>query len=201
VGSLDEALAAADVGCDVVVAQGVEAGGHVRGTTPLLELLDEVVPRVEVPVVAAGGIADGRAMAEAIRHGAAAVRIGTRLLATKESNAHPDYVASLVAAGEDSTVLTTAFGADWPDAPHRVLRAAVDAVTAFDAPETGRQGSGDGSWPVPRWSSMPPTRATTGAPAAMALYAGEGVGAIADAPAAAVVIERLVREAIAELRG
>lgn len=195
VGSVDEALAAVDAGCDAVVAQGVEAGGHVRGTTPLLELLDAVVPRVAVPVIAAGGIGDGASMARAMAHGAAAVRLGTRLLATQESNAHPDYVASLVAAGEDSTVLTTAFGADWPDAPHRVLRAAVAAADAAADEHLGMSGAGVGSWPITRWSAMPPTRATTGDIGAMALYAGTGVHSITDAPSTAAVIDRLVREA------
>jgi NAD(P)H-dependent flavin oxidoreductase YrpB (nitropropane dioxygenase family) len=195
VGSLDEARAAADAGCDAVVAQGMEAGGHVRGTTPLLELLDEVVPAVEIPVVAAGGIADGRAAARAFEHGAAAVRVGTRLLATQESNAHPDYVAALLAAGGDATVVTTAFGADWPDAPHRVLRTAVAAAEATSEDRVGSSGRGRGAWPIARWSAMPPTRATTGDVAAMALYAGEGVGAIADVPPAVVVIDRLMTEA------
>lgn len=88
IGSLGEALAAVDAGCDAVIAQGVEAGGHVRGTTPLLTLLHEVVPAVEVPVVAAGGIATGAALAGALNAGAAAARVGTRFLATAESGAH-----------------------------------------------------------------------------------------------------------------
>ena len=71
IGSLDEALAAAAAGCDAVIAQGVEAGGHVRGTTPLLTLLQQVIPAVEVPVVAAGGIATGAALAEALNTGTA----------------------------------------------------------------------------------------------------------------------------------
>ncbi len=127
VGSLDEALTAADAGCDVVVAQGVEAGGHVRGTTPLLRLLAQVVPAVNVPVVAAGGIATGAALAAALNAGAAGARVGTRFLASAESGAHPEYVAALLAAGAEDTVRTTAFGEGWSDAPHRVLRAATAA--------------------------------------------------------------------------
>src|SRR5436190_18922002 len=127
VGSYDEAAAAADAGCDVVVAQGVEAGGHVRGTTPLLALLDEVLSRIEVPVVAAGGISSAARVREVLAAGAAGVRVGTRLLATTESAAHPDYVAALLAAGGDDTELTTAFEVGWPDAPHRVIRGALTA--------------------------------------------------------------------------
>src|SRR5262249_29699656 len=104
VGSTEEARAAAGAGCDAVVAQGVEAGGHVRGTTPLRKLVDEVTAAIDVPVVAAGGIATGRSMRACLDAGAAAVRVGTRLLATAESGAHPDYLAALIAAGADDTV-------------------------------------------------------------------------------------------------
>jgi hypothetical protein len=79
VGSCEEATAAADAGCDAVVAQGVEAGGHVRGTTPLLELLEQVVARAPVPVVAAGGIAAADRVRHVFAAGASAVRVGTRI--------------------------------------------------------------------------------------------------------------------------
>jgi NAD(P)H-dependent flavin oxidoreductase YrpB (nitropropane dioxygenase family) len=72
VGSKAEAIAAAEAGCDLVIAQGVEAGGHVRGTTAMLSLLRDVVDAVDVPVLAAGGIGTGRAMAAALAAGAAA---------------------------------------------------------------------------------------------------------------------------------
>src|SRR5579864_2155675 len=77
VGSLDQALAAEDAGCDFVITQGVEAGGHVRGTQPLTELLHAVCERLSVPVVAAGGIASAERVAAALSAGAAAVRVGT----------------------------------------------------------------------------------------------------------------------------
>lgn len=191
VGSRDEACMAAEAGCDAVVAQGVEAGGHVRGTTPLLELVERCTAAVPVPVVAAGGIVDGRGMAAALAAGAAAVRVGTRFVATVESAAHPDYKAALVAAGRDATVLTTAFGAGWPDAPHRVLRSAVTAAESLDADVAGEGGGG----PVPRWSVAPPLRDTTGRIDAMALYAGSGVDRIDGVLTAAEVVRRLVAEA------
>jgi nitronate monooxygenase len=201
VGSLDEALAAADAGCDAVVAQGVEAGGHVRGTRPLLALLDETVAAVAIPVVAAGGIATGGAMAEAMRAGASAVRVGTRLVATRESAAHPDYVEALLRAGRGSTVLTTAFGVGWPDAPHRVLRSCIDAATALDSDVAGASGQGAERLDLPRWFVAPPLIGVTGHVEAMALYAGEGVADVEDAPPAATVVERLVRDARAILDG
>ena len=196
VGSADEARAAADAGCDAVVVQGVEAGGHVRGTTPLLHLLDAVASRLQVPLIAAGGIVDGASMARAMRAGASAVRIGTRLVATAESDAHPQYVAALLAADEDATVLTTAFGVGWPDAPHRVLRACVAAAEALGDAPAGRGEHGELRWEIPPWWVGPPLRCVSGHVEAMAMYAGSGVARIHDAPPAATVVERVVGEAM-----
>ena len=195
VGSLDEALAAAGAGCDVVVAQGVEAGGHVRGTTPLLTLLAQVVPAVDVPVVAAGGIATGAALAAALNAGAAGARVGTRFLASAESGAHPEYVAALLAARAEDTVRTTAFAEGWPDAPHRVLRAATQrAARASDV--IGQAAYRDQRWEIARWSSQPPTVFTTGDVTAMAMYAGCGVGDISDVTSAARIVDRMMADAL-----
>jgi NAD(P)H-dependent flavin oxidoreductase YrpB (nitropropane dioxygenase family) len=196
VGSLGEALSAAEAGCDAVVAQGVEAGGHVRGTTPLLTLLHQVVPAAGVPVVAAGGIATGAALAAALNAGAVAARVGTRFLATAESGAHPGYVAALLSATANDTVHTTAFGEGWPDAPHRVLRLATERAAAWADHVVGRCAYGDQHWDVVRWSSQPPTVFTTGEATAMAMYAGCGVGDITDVPPAAEIVDRLIAEAV-----
>jgi NAD(P)H-dependent flavin oxidoreductase YrpB (nitropropane dioxygenase family) len=185
VGSLDEALAALDAGCDVVVAQGVEAGGHVRGTTPLLELLDAVRPRVDVPLVAAGGLGSGAAIAAALQAGADAVRIGTRLLATPEADVHPAYAEALVRADPADTVLTETFAMLWPNAPHRVLRACVDA--SGDAPDAR--------------SPLPPTRDFVGDPASAAQYAGASVGDVHRVAGAAAVVRELLEEAEAASAG
>jgi enoyl-[acyl-carrier protein] reductase II len=92
VGSRQEAVAAAQAGCDLVVAQGIRAGGHVRGTVGTFPLLEEVLEAVDVPVLAAGGIGTARAMAAALIAGADGVRVGTRFVATPEAGAHPEYV-------------------------------------------------------------------------------------------------------------
>jgi len=190
VGSPAEALEAADAGCDVIVAQGVEAGGHVRGTTPLLDLLDEVAPKVDVPVVGAGGIATRDHVRRAFDAGASAVRVGTRLLATTESAAHPDYLAALVAAGDEDTELTKAFHVGWENAPHRVLSRAIS--TARDAEEPIAQLLHEGRQvPIERWSALPPTTACTGSVTAMAMYAGAGVGAITEVVSVDAVIDLL----------
>jgi len=190
VGSASEARAAVEAGCDLVVAQGVEAGGHVRGRVGLLPLLGEVLAAVDVPVVAAGGIATAAGVQAALAAGAGAVRVGTRFIAAEEADAHPDYVAAILAADGDDTVLTEAFAAGWPDAPHRVLRSCVDAATGLDADIAGETVHGGVPIPVPRWAPPPPGRSTTGHIAAMALYAGQGVGAVRSvAPAATIVAE------------
>lgn len=202
VGRVDEARAAVDAGCDVVVVQGVEAGGHVRGELPLLPLLGQVLDVVDVPVVAAGGIGTARAMAAALAAGAAAVRVGTRFVATREADVHPTYLQALIAAGPDDTVLTTAFSLLWPDAPHRVLRSAVTAAEAFVAEDdmVGRLRFGGQEIPLMRWASLPPTRDTEGAIEAMALYAGQSVGAVSREDRAADVVRELCEGAEALLR-
>jgi NAD(P)H-dependent flavin oxidoreductase YrpB (nitropropane dioxygenase family) len=190
VGSAAEARAAARAGCDLVVAQGVEAGGHVRGRLGLLPLLAEVLGAVDVPVVAAGGIATAAGVAAALAAGADAVRVGTRFIAADEADAHPRYVEAILAARGEDTVLTEAFSVGWPDAPHRVLRSCVDAATGLTEEVVGETVHGGHTMPVPRWGTAPPGRATTGHVEAMALYAGQGVGAVgAVAPAAAIVAE------------
>jgi nitronate monooxygenase len=120
-GSVEEARAAVDAGADAVIVQGVEAGGHVRGTTPALELLARVRAALPAafPLWLAGGVAERADAEAALAAGAEAVVAGTRFLLSEESHAHPEYVRRLLAARE--TVLTELFGAGWPAAPHRVV--------------------------------------------------------------------------------
>lgn len=191
VGSVEEAVAAARAGCDVVVAQGTEAGGHVRGRVGVLPLLSAVLDAVDVPVVAAGGIGTARSMAAALAAGADAVRVGTRFVAAEESSAHPDYVAALVGAGTEDTVLTERFAVMWPDAPHRVLRSAVAAAEACPDDVVGEMEMLGVRRPLPRFAVPCPTRSTTGTIAAMALYAGESVGAVRRIEPAADIVHEL----------
>jgi NAD(P)H-dependent flavin oxidoreductase YrpB (nitropropane dioxygenase family) len=194
IGSVDEAGAAVEAGCDVVVAQGTEAGGHVRGRLALFPLLEQVLGTVGVPVVAAGGISTGRTVAAALAAGADAVRVGTRFAAARESGAHPDYVEALIRAAGEDTVLTESFGLDWPDAPHRVLRSCLEAAEAGEDTFAVRD-EGGGETPIERWDSAPPSTNVRGRVAAMALYAGEGVGAVQRVQPAAEIVAELVGEA------
>jgi nitronate monooxygenase len=191
VGSVDEALAAENAGCDLIVAQGFEAGGHVRGTLGLLPLLDGVLGAVDVPVVAAGGIGTARGVAAVLAAGASAARIGTRFVATLESGAHPSYQQALVDAGAADTVVTDAYSVWWPDAPHRVLRSAIDAAEVLEGEFVGDvSGEGD-PFAIPRFAARPPDRATRGHIDAMALYAGQSVGAVKAIVAASEVVREL----------
>ncbi|MEA2423990.1 MAG: nitronate monooxygenase [Thermoleophilaceae bacterium] len=119
-GSVGEAVAAQRAGADAVIAQGVEAGGHVRGTTAATRLLEQVIAALPrgYPVLSAGGIATAADVRQRIDAGATAAVLGTRFLMTEESWAHTAYKQRLLEGRE--TVLTELFGMSWP-APHRVL--------------------------------------------------------------------------------
>ena len=195
VGSVDEARAAEDAGCDVVTVQGVEAGGHVRGSSPLLPLLREVLDAVDVPVLAAGGIADGRSFDEVMAAGADGARIGTRFIATVESGAHPLYKQAVLDAVGDATVITDAF-ADCPlcaTSPRaRVLRTAVARLAELDDDVVGTATMGGERVPVPRGSGFPPSAGVEGRVDAMAMYAGAAVGSVTEIQPAAEVIAELM---------
>lgn len=126
VGSVEEALAARAAGADAVIAQGVEAGGHVRGTIAAAELLERIkgVVGPDYPVLSAGGMVQSDDVRERLDAGAEAAVSGTRFLMSEESGAHPAYKARLIDARE--TLITELFGLGWP-APHRVVpNAATD---------------------------------------------------------------------------
>lgn len=173
------------------MAQGVEAGGHVRGRLGLLPLLSDVLEAVACPVVAAGGIGTGRALAAVLSAGASAARIGRRLVAASESGAHPRYIDALIAATPEDTTLTEAFSLNWPNAPHRVLRSCVEAAERFTGDVVGHDGRRD----IHRWAGAEPGRATVGAIEAMALYAGQSVGAVRRVEPAAEIIGEILRDA------
>lgn len=196
VGSVEEAQAAADAGCDFIIAQGVEAGGHVRGTIGLFPLLDGVLRAVNVPVLAAGGIGTGRAMAAALAAGADGVRVGTRFVVAEEAEAHPDYVDALIAARADDTVYTRAFSTNWPNAPHRVLRSCIDAAhAACDGEIVGHVDWYGTHAPIHRFDCTTIDRSTTGNIAAMPHWAGQGVDSVLRVEPAASIVKELVDEA------
>lgn len=132
-GSPAEARSAHAAGADAVIVQGVEAGGHVRGTAPALELLGQVKDALPdgYPLLLAGGIAEQDDVREALAAGASAAVAGTRFLMSEESRAHPGYLERLAEARQ--TILTELFGASWP-APHRVVANAATERWLRDDP-------------------------------------------------------------------
>ena len=201
VGSLAEAAAAERAGCDFIVVQGTEAGGHVRGKTSLLPLLSAVLDVARVPVVAAGGIATARSLAAVLACGCGAARMGTRFVAAAESGAHPAYVKALLAASAEDTCLTEAFSGMWPNAPHRVLRSSIAAAEALTEDVIGEVSFAEQVIPVRRFSVIAPTSATKGHVDAMALYAGESVSNVNSVQPAADIVADLVGGAERLLRG
>ncbi|MFE0106225.1 NAD(P)H-dependent flavin oxidoreductase [Streptomyces sp. NPDC059009] len=197
VGSVAEAERAAAAGVDVIVAQGCEAGGHVRGETTTMALVPAVVDAVHpVPVIAAGGIADGRGLAAALALGAQAGWLGTRFLTATEAATHDVYRQAVIGAAPHDAVHTRCFDGGWPDAPHRALRnSTLRAWEAADRPamphrpgegtEVARDADGR-AWS--RYDDMVPMPGMTGEVEALALYAGQSAGLVRDvAPAGRIV--------------
>ncbi|WP_179400742.1 nitronate monooxygenase [Burkholderia guangdongensis] len=203
VGSVADARQAQAAGADALIAQGVEAGGHVRGRQPLAELLADVLPIATVPVAAAGGIGDGRDVARVLAQGAQAAVLGTVLIATRESFAHDYHKRRLVAAQASDTVLTEAFHINWP--PHAAVRVLANSVTRGEHGDPfagGRTVIGDEAGrPIYLFSTDSPLRSMTGDYEAMALYAGLGVDRVVSVEPAATRVARIVAEAAAQLHG
>ncbi|MEA2525677.1 MAG: nitronate monooxygenase [Thermomicrobiales bacterium] len=204
VGSAEEARRAVAAGVDVIVAQGWEAGGHVWGQVGTLALVPRVVDAATpVPVLAAGGIVDGRGLAAVVALGAAGAWMGTRFLLSEEASVHAHYRQRVAAAVETDTIHTELFDGGWPNAPLRALRnRAVATWEAAGCPESGeRPGEGDVvgynelGEPVPRYSSSAPTDGATGEIEAMVMYAGQGVGLVQRLQPAGEIVREIAEEA------
>lgn len=190
VGSADEAREAADCGVDVIVAQGWEAGGHVWGQVSTMALVPRVVDAVpQLPVLAAGGIADGRGIAAVLALGAEAAWMGTRFLLTHEARVHPHYQQRLLQATEADTLYTERFSGGWPQSPHRVLHRPQDWERAEDIIAHYDDGEAIG-----KLSSNLPAPGVTGNIDAMCLYAGQSVGLAQEVLTAAQLVARLGEE-------
>jgi len=208
-GSAAEAKQAVDDGVDIIVAQGWEAGGHVWGDVSTLALVPAVVDALgDTPVIAAGGIADGRGLAAALALGAGAAWMGTRFVASSESPAHPEWVAKILRSAETDTYHSSLFDIGWPDAPHRVLRnRTIDAWIEAGRPPSGqRPGEGevlarrpDGT-EILRYQSVSARATVTGDIDALSLWAGQSVGLVHDVLPAAEIVRRTAEEAARILR-
>jgi NAD(P)H-dependent flavin oxidoreductase YrpB (nitropropane dioxygenase family) len=210
VGTATDARRAVESGVDIVIAQGWEAGGHVRGTVATMPLVPAVVDAISpTPVVAAGGIADGRGLAAALTLGAAGAWIGTRFLASEEIAIHAQYQRRLLHANENDTVfLENLFDVGWRNAPHRTLRnKTVEAWEAAGRPPTGlRPGEGEAIGVSPligqivRYQSYTPAADAEGDVDAMSLWAGQSVGLVWKVQPAAEIVREISREAQSIIR-
>jgi NAD(P)H-dependent flavin oxidoreductase YrpB (nitropropane dioxygenase family) len=203
--SANMARRAVESGVDVVVAQGWEAGGHVRGTVATLPLIAAVVDAVgTTPVVAAGGIADGRGLAAVLALGAAGAWIGTRFLSSQEATIHPRYRERLLSATEEDTVfLEDLFDVGWPKAPHRALRnKTVETWEAAGRPPSGaRPGEGEviarsrSVGEIVRYQCYTPGADFEGDIDALSLFAGQSVGLVSEIKPAGDIVREIVAQA------
>ena len=196
-GTVEHAQRAVAAGCDLVIAQGTEAGGHTGrvATLPLVPQVADAVGR-QVPVVAAGGIVDGRGLAAALALGASGVWVGTRFVATPEARTVPGFKEALLRTGEDGTVVTRAYTG-------KTLRAVRNAYTDyFEAhpeeiqpfPNQAAKSVAEGVFHLGAGENakVDPDREC--------FPAGQGVGKISELVPAADLVTSMVSEAEAVLR-
>jgi nitronate monooxygenase len=210
VSTAEEAKLFADAGVDVLCAQGWEAGGHVGSEVATLALVPAVVDAVSpVPVLAAGGVVDGRGIAAAFALGAQGVWIGTRFLLADEAPLHPYYRDRLLAANaEDAVYAADLFDVGWENAPHRALRNTTrERWEAAGSPPPGsRPGEGeevatraDGA-PIVRYSSSMPVAGLSGDIEALSMWSGQGIGLVNRVQPAAEIVRSLVAETQATIQ-
>lgn len=202
VGSVEAGVAAERAGADLIIAQGVEAGGHLHGKVSSLVLIPQLVRAVHLPVIASGGFASGQSLVAAFALGAEAIHCGTAFIATTESFAHDYYKQRIVAARSEDTVYTDAFAINWPaDSPVRVI---ANSVIESLGPELlGHDPEGMGRETVAveegrsiyRFSTDSPTRLMTGDLESLALFAGQVAGSIDGVVGAADRIDAIVQSA------
>lgn len=195
VGRHSDAKLALDEGVDALIVQGVEAGGHVRGNSPLFTLLPEIAEYSPVPLIAAGGITSGADLVRAMNLGASGVCCGTLFLATEESNANEFHKNAIIMAHDEDTVITDKFWRNWHEpAPVRVLKSCVDLLFKTNPSLTRVVGMQDGK-PVYLYATDSPLQGATGQLELMALYAGASCGGITEIYKAAEVLQKLISTA------
>ncbi len=203
VGSPEGAKLGRKLGVDFLICQSMEAGGHVQSSTELQTLLPAVLKEAEeVPVVAAGGMANGFEAAHALRLGARAVMMGTRFVASLESRAHEQYKQAICRAKAGDTALTLCYRDGWPDALHRVLRnSTLRQWEAAGCPLPGRRpGENDvvaysaHGEPLLRYEDTAPRSGMTGNMEALCCYAGTGAGEIETVETAEQIVKKIEAE-------
>jgi nitronate monooxygenase len=188
VGTVEDGVRAAERGA-VVVAQGIEAGGHLLGVSSRDDLVARLRARLpDACIVAAGGIGAPADAQRTVASGADGVLLGTAFIVTLESRAHPDFKAAVTAADGADTVITDVYEVGWPGRRHRVLATSVTENPRQPKNFIGRTVVEGRAYPVPRFSAAVPTVATTGRIEQMAMYCGSGCGAISQPRSAGAVV-------------
>jgi NAD(P)H-dependent flavin oxidoreductase YrpB (nitropropane dioxygenase family) len=208
--AIAKAREAVAMGMAGIIAQGSEAGGHNKselGLFALLPAMKDALP--DIPVIAAGGISDGRGVAAALALGADGVCVGTRLLASQEAYIHREYQARVLAAENEDVVRTCIFGPEWPDQPMLVLRNRVVKEWAGRDDKTPSQpvspqpiGQTDlfgHSYPMPKFSAALPTPQTSGDFEEMCLAAGRAVGLVREVKPAGEIVHEMMTQAVEHL--
>lgn len=185
--SPDLAVKAYRAGVDFVIAESVEAGGHVReGGLATMSLIPQVVDAVPIPVVAAGGIADGRGIAATLSLGASAVQLGTRFVATKECNAHPAYKGSVIRACAEETAL---YG------PRGSVSRGLLTPPVMEMVELSAAGASDEAISEARGVDRARRGCVEGEVEAGILPSGSAVGLVRGLPTVADLMDELMRDA------
>ena len=204
VSNAEEAVYYEEKGVDFLIAQGWEAGGHVKGTVASSVLVPAIAAKVNIPVVASGGFTNGEGLIAALTLGAAGISMGTRFLMSKEASIEANYADSITKATEnDTTYAKNLFYRGWENAPHRVLtNSTVKKWEKAGKPKAGHRpdeqkviGYKANQEPILNYSDNNPIQGTTGNLEAMALYAGQSAGLLKDRIPARQIIEQTIADA------
>ena len=211
VGRVTEAEQAVALGADALIVQGAEAGGHNRAEASTMTLFPRIrrsFPRL--PLLAAGGIVDGKTMAAALVLGADAVWCGSRFLASQEADAHEAYKDRVLCADVGDTAILSIYGPEWPDQTMRAIvndgaRVALgregEAIADAKGQIAGSTVLNGQTIPVPRYSAILPTRDFDGDIEQVCLTAGQSAGNIHEILPAGEIVRRMTGEAKAALDG
>ncbi|HZF89919.1 nitronate monooxygenase [Streptomyces sp.] len=193
VGTVEDGVRAAGLGA-VVVAQGIEAGGHLLGESQRDELVAALRERLpDACLVASGGIGSPEEAGRALAAGADGVLLGTAFVVARESRAHSRFKAAVTAAGGSDTVITDVYEIGWPGRRHRVLSTSATRDPGQPKKFIGRTVVEGRPYLVPRFSSAVPTDATSGRIEEMAMYCGLSCDAISAELSAADVVAEFAR--------
>jgi NAD(P)H-dependent flavin oxidoreductase YrpB (nitropropane dioxygenase family) len=211
IGRVAEAEQAVALRADALIVQGAEAGGHNRAEASTMTLFPRIRRRFPgLPLLAAGGIVDGRTMAAALVLGADAVWCGSRFLASKEAEAHDSYKDRVLSADVGDTAILSIYGPEWPGQAMRAIvndgaRAALgrepEAIRDEEGQIIGSTVLNGQTIPVPRYSAILPTRDFDGDIEQACLTAGQSAGNIDEILPAGEIVRRMTSEAKATLDG